>query len=152
MAFRNDPFDEMNRFVDYARRSMWDDFGMSDRDTGPALAPRTAQRWSGIDTNIDVEETDDGYVVRVDLPGFETDDLSIRFEDGVLSVRGETDVAEETSHGARRRSRWVDERLSFPTSVVESEITASYHNGVLEVTLPTEDDASADDTHRIDIE
>ncbi len=86
----------------------------------------------------------------VDLPGFERDDLVVRFEDGVLSIQGESTVAEETSDGARRHGRRVAERVTVPEPVVDDDITATYHNGVLEITLPRADDA--DDSNRIEIE
>jgi HSP20 family protein len=35
---------------------------------------------------------------------------------------------------------------------MEDEISASYHNGVLEITLPVEGDVEEDDAHVIDIE
>jgi HSP20 family protein len=144
MAFRNDPFEQMNRFVDQMRRSMWDTPFAADSGTG-------VRRGGTIDTNVNVEETDDGYVVLADLPGFEKEDLSIRFEDGVLTIHGETDVAEESDHMTARRSRRVFERMALPETVQEDEITASYQNGVLEIVLPTEE-APEDDSHRIDIE
>ncbi|MFC7132990.1 MULTISPECIES: Hsp20/alpha crystallin family protein [Salinibaculum] len=145
MAFRNDPFEQMNRLFEQMRWSMLDEtpaFGSTSR-------PRT-EDWR-TDTNLSVEPTDDGYVVMADLPGFEKDDLTISFEDGSLTVRGESDVSEETSHGTRRHSRHVHERVHIDGDVVTDDITATYHNGVLEVVVPTEEEP-ADDTHVIDIE
>lgn len=120
------------------------------RDTGrtsPRPAQSTAQQ--GIDTNLHTEETDDGYVVMVDLPGFDRDDLVLRYEDDVLSIRGETDVTTATDAGTRRHSRRVAERVAVPGPVADADITATYRNGVLEVTLPHADDT---DSNRIDIE
>jgi len=157
MTTRYDPFENMHRFFEQARRSMWDEAQMG----GPAGSALPARRsaagwtdgrdWHTVDTNVDVEETDEGFVVMADLPGFEKDDLSIRFDDGVLAIHGESEVSEEHDTVASRRSRRVDERLAFPASVLEDEISASYHNGVLEITLPVAAD-DADDGHRIDIE
>ncbi|WP_424001073.1 Hsp20/alpha crystallin family protein [Haloarcula salina] len=156
MTTRHDPFENMYRFFEQARRSMWDDARMGG-DAASGLPARRAGGWNDgsgrhtVDTNVDVEETDAGFVVMADLPGFEKDDLSIRFDDGVLAIHGESEVSEEHDNVASRRSRRVDERLSFPQSVLEDEISASYHNGVLEITLPVAADET-DDSHRIDIE
>lgn len=157
MTTRHDPFENMYRFFEQARRSMWDD-ARTGGDAGSALPARRSaggwnddHGWPTVDTNVDVEETDEGFVVMADLPGFEKDDLSIRFDDGVLAIHGESEVSEERDTVASRRSRRVDERLAFPASVLEDEISASYHNGVLEITLPVAAD-DADDSHRIDIE
>ena len=145
MAFRNDPFEQMNRLFEQMRWSMLDETPAF----GSTFGPRSGD-WR-TDTNITVEPTDEGYVVMADLPGFEKDDLTIRFEDGFLTVRGESDVSEETDHGTRRHSRRVHERVHIDGDVMTDDVTATYHNGVLEVVLPTEDEPD-DDAHVIDIE
>ncbi|NLV05268.1 Hsp20 family protein [Haloarcula rubripromontorii] len=165
MTHKNDPFETMLRLFAQTQREMLDDsLGRwtgtdSGRRTDDSPEYRTDRpvsmhsddhRRHGIDTNLHVDETDDGYVVMVDLPGFERDDLAVRFEDGVLNIHGETTVAAETSDGTRRHSRRVAERVTVPQPVVEDEITATYHNGVLEIALPRA--ADADDSNRIEIE
>jgi HSP20 family protein len=166
MTHSNDPFETMLRLFTQTRRTMLDDSpshlidtssrrrmddGSERRADRPATdTARRHHHRHGIDTNLHVDETDDGYAVMVDLPGFERDDLVVRFEDGVLTIQGESTVAEETSDGARRHSRRVAERVTVPEPVVDEDVTATYHNGVLEITLPRADDA--DDSHRIDIE
>jgi|AntRauTorcE11898_2_1112593.scaffolds.fasta_scaffold20889_2 HSP20 family protein len=128
MTFRYDPFEQMNRLFEQTRQSVWD----------------------GIDTNVSVEQTDEGYVVMADLPGFEKEDIELQFDDGVLTIEGEVAVDETAGPATHRRRQTVHERLSIPGPVLVDDITASYHNGVLEVTLPTEEDAA--DVHRIDID
>jgi len=167
MTHSNDPFETMLRLFAQTRRTMMDDSlgrwtdnssrrrmddGSEHRADRPATdAHRDRHHSHGIDTNLHVDETDDGYAVMVDLPGFERDELIVRFEDGVLTIQGETAVTENTDSGARRHSRRVAERITVPEPVVDDEITATYHNGVLEITLPRADDAD-DDSNRIDIE
>ncbi|WP_336336523.1 Hsp20/alpha crystallin family protein [Haloarcula brevis] len=164
MTHSNDPFETMLRLFAQTRRTMMDDGaahwfdGPSGNWTGDAPArlddrpdTRSGGHRRSIDTNLHVDESDDEFVVMADLPGFERDDLVVRFEDGVLSIQGESTVAEDTSDGARRHSRRVAERVALSDPVVEDDISASYHNGVLEVTLPRAGDAP-DDSHRIDIE
>lgn len=156
MTHSNDPFETMLRLFAQTQRTMMDDsLGRRLDDESGRREDRPATRRGGhhrhgIDTNLHVDETDDGYAVMVDLPGFERDDLVVRFEDGALSIQGESTVAEETGDGARRHSRRVAERVTVPDPVADDDITATYHNGVLEITLPRADDA--DDSHRIDIE
>jgi HSP20 family protein len=147
MAFRNTPFEQMNSMMEQMRRSMLADFG-----TGAGTTGYRGWNADGVDTNVDVEETDEGYVVVADLPGFERADLTIRFDDGILTIRGENEYSDENGPISHRRSRRVFERLSFPGTVIEDDISASYHNGVLEVTLPVEESFDEDDAHVIDIE
>ncbi|EMA10949.1 HSP20 family protein [Haloarcula vallismortis] len=166
MTHSNDPFETMLRLFAQTRQTMLEDSPSRLMDTSsrrrmddspvpradrPATAARRDRHHShGIDTNLHVDETDDGYAVMVDLPGFERDELVVRFVDGVLSIQGETAVTEDTDGGARRHSRRVAEHVTVPEPVVDEDITATYHNGVLEITLPRADDA--DDSRRIDIE
>lgn len=145
MRDNNDPFEQLTRLFDQTRRSMW--HGMEPFGTHQT---RDDSRGSGI--NPTIEQTDDGYVVMADLPGFEKEDLSLRFEDDVLTIRGETSMTEDRDHAWSRRSRQVHEQVALPTSVVDEEITANYHNGVLEVHLPTEETSDEDDEYTIEIE
>jgi len=179
MRREDTPFERMNRLFERMNRAMYDDFDSSggaspwgawsrddDAEAMPASRDATAmwrfgpttrrfgderQFGGGFDTNVSVEETDEGFVVMADVPGFEKEDIAVRFEEGLLTIRGESDVTEEHGGVSRRRNRRVFEQLRFPASVVADEVTASYHNGVLEIALPTEEEAG-DDTHRIDIE
>lgn len=141
MARRYDPFERMNRLFEQTCRSMVDPgaFGM--------------ESWAGgeeLETNATVKKTDVGYAVVADLPGFETEELEIRFDDSVLAIRVETETTEEREGIAGRRSRRIHEHVTIPGEVHEDEITASYRNGVLEVLLPAEVD-DEDGGHRIEI-
>lgn len=144
---QNDPFEQMNRFFEQARRSMW-----NDRWDAPRLgAERESENtWGDFEANVTLESTDEGYLVLADLPGFEKEEIDLSFDGGVLTIRGESSVTEESEGRRHRRSRSVHEQLRVPGSVVVADIEASYHNGVLEVTLPTE--GEDDDEHRIDID
>jgi HSP20 family protein len=139
MASRHDPFEQMNRFFEQTHRSLRDGNQMARQSTGDA------------NTHFHVDETDDGYVVMADLPGFERADLAVRFDDGILTVQGETSATETADGAARSLRRQVSERVRLPDPVRTEDVAASYHNGVLEISLPTEFEL-ADDDHVIDIE
>ena len=152
MRFSTNPFEEMERLFDQTRRSM----GMGVRPqfaSGQSYPVREGgiEVLSSGDVNLGMEATDEGYVVTADMPGFEKEDIDLRFDDGVLTIRGEFEVTEEGEGSWHRRSRHVHEQLAVPGAVIEADIEASYRNGVLEIHLPTEDDVS-DDGHRIDID
>lgn len=82
--------------------------------------------------HFDLNERDGEFVLIADMPGFEKDELSIRYDEGILSISAEHETTDETS----LRSRSVHERVTIPKTVKDGEITASYRNGVLEVHLP----------------
>ncbi|WP_336133550.1 Hsp20/alpha crystallin family protein [Natronomonas amylolytica] len=121
------PFDEMDRLFESMRRSM------------------LGGGWMADETNLRLEATDGMYLVHADLPGFETDELDIRFDDGVLTI----DAVHEVEDDDGSRSRHVHESVRVGADVDVEEIDADYRNGVLEVRLPV--DADHDGGHRIDV-
>jgi len=80
---------------------------------------------------IDIYETADRVVLRVDIPGVKQEDLDIRVENNHLLIRGERrlDPQMQRPLGTFTRS------FSLPPSVDPARISAEYRNGVLEVTI-----------------
>lgn len=103
---------------------------------------------AGTQTPVRMAETETGYTVTADLPGFETDDLDVRFDDGLLTISGDqsgdTGDEQQASHHHRR----VTKQVRIPGSVRVEDIEAAYRNGVLEISLPVE----TDDSQQIQIE
>ncbi|MDG5817182.1 Hsp20/alpha crystallin family protein [Natronococcus sp. A-GB7] len=71
------------------------------------------------------------FVLTIDLPGFETEEIDLSWDDGVLNV------AAEHVDDDRGRKKTHHRRFRFPGIVDDEEIAATYTNGVLEVTPPT---------------
>ena len=142
---RYTPFETMERMFDQMIRDMtewreqsWDD--------------RFGERFGfGFGLNTDLAEHDGEYVLTVDLPGFETEEIDLRYDDGVLHLSASHEVAEESETGASSRSRTVSERIAIPREIVAEEIEASYRNGVLEVHLPVVE-GGEEHGHQIQIE
>jgi HSP20 family protein len=114
------------------------------------------QSQSRSEMNLTVEPVDDGHIATADLPGFEKDEIEVRFDDDVLSIRGVQEHSEEQSEegmmSRRRQRRQTHEQVRMPAAIDEEAISASYRNGVLEVHLPTREDTDAEDDTRIDID
>ncbi len=159
-------FREMNRSFDQLRSTWMREFQAPgfgsglETDERPALEtderPVVSGEWaanSAFDTEAGatLEETDDGYVYVMDLPGFEKDDIDLTFDDGVLSIQAHTNVEDGSDSYRSVRSRRVGRRVPISSAIIADEIAASYHNGVLEVDLPVEGDHE-DDGHHIEIE
>jgi HSP20 family protein len=147
MRERFAPFEQMDRMLTEMRRCAWSGRDGDRASSGPwsrdALSAGEAESHAG--HALTLEESDDGFVVLADLPGFETEEIDLQYEDDVLRVEGTHEVTGDSS----ARSRTVRESITVPGDVVVDEITASYHNGVLEVRLPVDSSSTA---HRIDIE
>jgi HSP20 family protein len=87
---------------------------------------------------IDVEETDDAYMVEMELPGAKSDDLSIDVCGNEVRVYGEIKQRERKGI-LRRQTRKVGEfdyRFSLPGDVDADEITAELSDGVLTLRAP----------------
>jgi len=90
----------------------------------------------------DVKETEQGYEVDIDLPGFKKDEISVQLENGYMTIQAakgldkdEKDkdgkyIRQERYAGSMSRSFYVGENMK------ESDIHAKYENGILSLQLP----------------
>lgn len=89
---------------------------------------------------IEVEQRDDGIVVRADLPGMNADEIDVTIEDGNLVISGERrDVRREEREGIVRSEVSYGtfyRTIPLPGGADENNIAAVVRNGVLEVVVP----------------
>lgn len=86
----------------------------------------------------DMEETDDAYVVEVELPGVRRDDIAIDVSRRHLSVSGERKERERVGI-LRRRERIVGTfacEVDLPGEVDDEHVEAVLDEGVLSIRLP----------------
>jgi HSP20 family protein len=96
-----------------------------------------ARRWIPA---MDLVETGEEYVLTADLPGLSQEDISLEFEDNVLTVSGER----KTEHTERKEGYYRLERasgvfsrsLTLPDGVNAEAVKATFDKGVLEVRIP----------------
>jgi HSP20 family protein len=85
----------------------------------------------------DVSETDDAYVIELELPGVRKDDVDIQMNDNELVVTGELT---QTERGRlRRRTRRLgrfEYRVVLPGDVNAEMVNANLSDGVLTMTVP----------------
>jgi HSP20 family protein len=86
---------------------------------------------------LDVWETESDVVYSFDLPGIPEEKVSVEFEDGTLTVSAERERREEVSNDRfyrfERRYGTFSRAIGLPQGVKESDISADYRDGVLEV-------------------
>ncbi|WP_203289425.1 Hsp20/alpha crystallin family protein [Metabacillus sp. cB07] len=72
---------------------------------------------------LSMEEKDDSFLVKAELPGTERENIKLTIEDGhlVITVKGEKDAKES---------------LQIPPSALVKNLKANYRNGVLKVVIP----------------
>jgi HSP20 family protein len=120
---------EMNRMFDHFIRGV-DEPGLLNDNWLPA---------------VDVAEKDNEYVVNVELPGVNKDDVKITLESNILTIRGEKKTEKETNQKNFRRMERsygsFQRSFTLPTSVKNDKIDAEYKDGILSITLPKAEEA-----------
>jgi HSP20 family protein len=118
---------EMDRMFD---RFFSEPFGFADE-----LAPS----FGAVSTAIDVTESEDGVVVRAEVPGVEPGDIDITLRGDVLSISGEKkEEHDETREGWHRTERTFGSfrrTVQLPSDVDPDSVDAEHKHGVLTIRL-----------------
>jgi HSP20 family protein len=122
---------EMDRLFDRMFDARWGEFGAIG-DWAPSL---------------DLSETKDALVVKVEVPGMDAKDIQVSLQEGLLTVQGEKKHEKEEkgerhhlverSYGAFTRS------VRLPVGVDSGKVNATFTKGVLVVTMPKAPGAKA---------
>lgn len=96
--------------------------------------------------SVDIEEAEDKYVIKADLPGVDKKDIDVKLENGVLSIRGEKQTEKETGKGTKRHRTerfhgTFARSFTLPDAVKAEKVDASYKDGVLALTIPKAEEA-----------
>lgn len=121
--------------------------------------------FSNIDANIntklmrtDVQENEGSYVINMDIPGVEKEDIQVELKDGYMTVAAnrsfsneEKDadgkfIRKERFEGSAKRSFYVGDYAT------EENVKASFTNGVLRLEIPKEPEEIPEPPKRINIE
>jgi HSP20 family protein len=130
----------------------WMDFGFPEVDK--ALYGKHA----GNVMKTDVKETDTGYEVDIDLPGFKKDEINAQLDNGYLTIsaakgldKDEKDkkgkyIRKERYAGAMSRSFYVGE------GITQEDIKAKYEDGILRLSVPKKEAKAVENKKYIAIE
>ena len=130
----------------------WMDFGFPEVDK--ALYGKHANNVM----KTDVKETDTGYEVDIDLPGFKKDEINAQLDNGYLTIsaakgldKDENDkkgkyIRKERYAGAMSRSFYVGE------GITQEDIKAKYEDGILRLSVPKKEAKAVEDKKYIAIE
>jgi HSP20 family molecular chaperone IbpA len=122
------------------RNDWFDDF----MDGFPTELTRTAGARDNSLMKTDVKENADTFVIDMDLPGFNKEDVKAQVKDGYLVIEAVKNadkedkdedgkyIRRERFYGTCKRSFYVGEQ------VTEEDIKAKFENGVLTLTIPKE--------------
>jgi HSP20 family protein len=101
--------------------------------------PFSDDRWlqSRLGWSFNIDEKDDAYVVRAEAPGFEADDFEVDVRGNYLSIRAEHKEEQKNGENGSRYQYGKFERTTLlPPGVDTENVSARYHSGVLELSLP----------------
>jgi HSP20 family protein len=85
----------------------------------------------------ELRESDDAYVVNVELPGVQKDQIDIQVQDRELIISGEiTDTGNGRRHRSSRRTGRFEYRTYLPGDIKADQVSATLSDGVLNVTVP----------------
>ena len=149
-------FDLFDRFY----QDPW--FGFNDREWKDMEKKLYGHRAQNV-MSTDIKETETGYEMEIDLPGFHKDEVSVELDEGYLTIsaakgldKNEAESEEEAKKGnyirrerysgACQRSFYVGEELT------REDIKASFKHGILTLTIPKKEAKQVETKKYIEIE
>ena len=132
-----EPFREMERIQHQMNRLFRDSFEKAVRE-GSANFPESKNFF---EPEVDVRQTDAAYIVQMDIPGLNKEQISIKIRDNALTVSGERkrEVSEQGKGGVVKEERefgYFSRSIPLPQDARQGDIKAGYDKGVLVVTIP----------------
>jgi len=130
---RWDPFRDVATLQDRINRIFNESFGRT-RDLDEEVS---LNDWS---PPVDIYETGDGIVLKVELPGVNKDDVSVEVKDNVLTLKGERlldpKIKDEHYYRKERSFGKFNRSFSLQEPIKPDLIKASFKEGVLTVEIP----------------
>ncbi|MFZ0491045.1 MAG: Hsp20/alpha crystallin family protein [Salegentibacter sp.] len=106
---------------------------------------------------VNIQESEDNFLVAVAAPGKTKEDFNIELDNDVLTISSEEKKEKETTEKTGRFTRKefsysnFKRAFSLPETVDSQKISASYKNGVLEISLPKKEEAKVQAKRMIEI-
>lgn len=147
MMFGLTPFERKG----YDLFNAFDDF---DREFFGDRARRMMPGQAGTRFSTDIKETENGYVLEAELPGFRKEDIGIDITKDYLTVsaKHEENSEEKNEEGKFiRRERYTGSySRSFSIAGIDAEsISAEYNDGILKISMPKKTESQ--ETRRLEI-
>ena len=109
--------------------------------------------------NTDVKETEDGYELEMDLPGFKKEEVSVELNDGYITIRAakgldEDEIEKKTGKYIRRErySGACERSFYVGEGVTQQDIKASFKHGILKLDIPKKEARKIEQNNFISIE
>ena len=104
----------------------------------------------------DIKEKKDKYVIEMDLPGFEKENIKLELNNGYLTISGkqENNIDEEEEKYVRKERFYGECTRSFYVgdNIKEEDIEAEFKNGILKIDIPKkQEQIEQNETKQIEI-
>ena len=103
----------------------------------PAFESNYDLTWS---PNVDINETDNDFILDVELPGIDKKDIKVEVKDDVLLISGERRQEKKTENAKSSRIERhygkYERTFRLPDTVLTDNLAAKYKDGILTLTLP----------------
>lgn len=118
-----------------------------DRLFGNTLAPAAWQD-NGAFFKVpaaEINETADAIHLKLEIPGMEAKDLDVQVTENAVSIRGERKSEHKTEENGMTRSEFrygkFQRIIPLPARIQNTNVTAEYKDGILNLTLPKTEEA-----------
>ena len=139
----HDDFDLFDRFY----QNPW--LGFDDREFKNAEKKLYGHRAKNV-MNTDIKESESGYEMEIDLPGFTKDEVTVELNEGYLTIsaskglnRDEAENEKEAKKGNYiRRERYTgacQRSFYIGDGITQEDIKASFKHGILKLDIPKKD-------------
>ena len=89
---------------------------------------------------VDIEEDNENFLVKAELPGLKKEDIKISVRGNILSVSGErkheSETKSKTFHRIERSCGRFSRTIALSSDVDSDKVKATYKDGILTITLP----------------
>lgn len=125
------PFKEMDSLFSRFRHDMNGDFNLQSFTQSDWVPP------------VDINESDKDFLITVEVPQIDKDDIKVQVQNGMLNISGERKYENEDKKAHRIERYYGSFQRSFklPDNVKEDKIHADHKNGVLYLSLPKSEEA-----------
>ena len=103
--------------------------------------------------SMDIREKDNQYMIEMEIPGVSKNDIEIRLDNDVLTIKGEkkseavSDSEQDSRHCKERIYGSFQRSLSLPADANSETLTANFSDGVLTVSIEKSEAKTPDSRH-----
>ena len=106
----------------------------------------------------DIQEKDDKYILDMDLPGYDKEDIKAQLKDGYLTITAQKNISNDDKDEKGnyiRRERYCGKcsrSFYLGDSIKEEDIKANFNNGILQLSFPKDVARKDEETKYITID